>query len=146
MFIALAIAFAGEKNIAVSALPAPIVAAINANYAGATITEASTEVEKGVTEYEAEIKLGERSMDLAFTADGTLLEEEERMTLAALPAPVQATIAGQSGWTMRRAERATAAGVTTYEVQLEQGKKRIELFMDAAGVVKSKERIGHSED
>lgn len=139
-------ALAGEKSIAPTALPAPIQAAITAGYPGSTIVEASTEVEDGATTYEAGIKIGDRSLDLAFSADGKQLEEGEVVTSAALPAPVQATLATYTGWTVKRCERATASGVTTFGVLLQQGNKRMEVMMDAAGTVKGKEKSGHDEE
>ena len=131
---------------ATTALPQPIQVAIAASYPGATLVNASSEVEGGATTYEVGIKLGDRSLDLAFSADGKQLEEEEMATAASLPAPVQATLATYSGWTVKAAERATAGGVTTYEVDLVQGKKRMELAMSADGVVKNKEQSSHAEE
>lgn len=139
-------AWAGEKEIATSALPAPIQAAVAASYAGASIVEASTEVEDGVSRYEVGIKLAERSLDLAYAADGTQLEEEENVTLTSTPAPVQATVATYTGWSVKRVERATAGGVTTYEVLMLQGKKRMELMVDPAGKVKDTEKSSHDEE
>jgi len=55
-------------------------------------------------------------------------------------------VATYTGWTVKRVERATASGVTTYEVLMVQGKKRMELFLDAAGVVKSKEQSAHDDE
>lgn len=138
-------AYAGEKAIAATALPAPIQAAVTAAYPGATVVEASTEREDGATTYEVGITFGERSLDLAYAADGRQLEEEEVVTIAAAPAPVQAAVATYTGWTVKRVERATASGVTTYEVLLQQGKKRMELMMDPDGKVKETERSAHDE-
>lgn len=139
-------ALAGEKALAASALPAAIQTAVAAGYPSATIVEASTEVEEGVTTYEVGIKLGDRSVDLAYKADGTQLEEEEIVALASVPRPAQATVATYTGWTVKRVERATANGVTTYEVLMVQGKKRMELFLDEAGIIKSKERSAHDDE
>ncbi len=132
-------ALAAETELKVTDLPQPVQAAIASTYAGWTVGEASTEKEDGQQRYEAGIKLADRSLDVAFSADGKLLEEEEMMAITALPAPVQATIVTYKGWTAKRAERSTANGATAYEVLLEQGKKRMEIAMDAAGAVKSKE-------
>jgi len=139
-------ALAGERSIAVTAIPAAIQAAVTANYAGATVVEASTEVEDGATVYEVGITLGGRALDLAYSPDGTQLEEEEGIPLDAAPAPVQATAATYTGWSVKRVERATASGVTTYEVLLQQGKKRMEVLMDPGGVVKTKESSTHDDE
>jgi len=139
-------AVAGEKSIAVTALPAAIQASVTANYAGAAVVEASTEVEDGATVYEVGITIGGRALDLAYAADGTQLEEEEVIVFDAAPAPVQATAAAYTGWSVKRVERATASGVTTYEVLLQQGKKRMEVLMDPGGVVKTKENATHDDE
>ena len=139
-------ALAGEKPLAVYALPAAIQTAVATSYPSARIIRASTEVEGGVTTYEVGIKLGDRSVDLAYKADGTLLEEEETVTLASMPAPAQATVATYTGWGVKRVERAAASGVTTYEVLMVQGKKRMELFLDPAGVVKVEEQSAHDDE
>ena len=138
-------AAAGEKSIEPSALPAAIQAAVAAGYPGASMTAASTEVEHGAREYEVGIQLGDRSIDLAYTADGTLLEEEEIVALAATPAAVQEKAATYTGWTVKGVERATAKGVTIYEVDLRQGKKRMEVKLDATGAVKGKEHGGNDD-
>lgn len=138
--------WAGEKEVATSGVPAAVLAAVAAGYPGASIVEASTEVDDGVNRYEVGIKLGERSLDLAYAPDGTQLEEEENVTIASTPAPVQATVATYTGWSVKRVERATATGVTTYEVLLLQGKKRMELMLDPAGKVKDTEKSSHAEE
>lgn len=125
---------ASERTIAVTALPAPIQAAIPSGYPGATIVEASVETEDGVSVYEAEIHLGSRQVTLSYTADGVLQEEEEVVALSSTPAPVQAKIAGYAGWTVRRVDRAVAKGVTTFEVLLVKEKQRKEVVMDEAGI------------
>ena len=138
-------AYAGERAIPTTSLPAAVQAAIASGYPGATIREASTEIEDGATEYEAEIALGERTVDLAYSADGGLLEEEEIVSLASTPPAVEAALAAYTGWTIGRVERAIAGGATTYEAELTKGKKRVEVAMSAEGVLRGKEQAEHDE-
>ncbi len=138
-------AFAKERVLAIGALPAPIRTAVAASYPTASMSEASVEVEDGVTTYEVKVRIGERTVDLEYQADGKQLEEEERLTLGVLPSPVQTTVAGYSGWSVLGVERAIAGGVTTYEVLLSKDKKRMELLMDASGVVHEEAKNHESE-
>jgi len=136
------LALAGEQTIAPSALPAAVTAAVQARVPGATITSASQE---GKT-YEAGVRLGDRKLDLAFSADGTWLEEEERVAAADLPAAVTATLANKwKGWTVRRAERSTTPKGTVIEVVVDQGERWAEVAMSEDGAVQKVEK-GNKEE
>jgi Putative beta-lactamase-inhibitor-like, PepSY-like len=64
-----------EAVIAVTELPAPVVATVTANYAGYTITGAD-KIEKanGAITYEAEIKKGSKKKEVILKADGTIVK------------------------------------------------------------------------
>ncbi len=136
-------ALAGERSIDPSALPAPVTAAVAARVPGAAITAASREG----SEYEVNVSLGERRLELAFKADGTWLEEEEVVSVEALPAAVKATLAARwEGATIGRAERSTTAKGTTWEVIVTKAGKSNEVAMDDVGVVKRTETVDKNED
>ena len=63
-----------ETEIAVSALPAAVTAALARDYAGKTVSEAARIVSGGKTTYEAEITEDGQPHDLVFQEDGTLVE------------------------------------------------------------------------
>ena len=73
------LAIAGDHKLEPSALPPAVISAVRARYADATIIGGEQEGK----EYEANVVLGERHLDLAFMADGTWLEEEERVDVDA---------------------------------------------------------------
>ena len=144
MFLILTtLALAGEHKIDPSALPAAVSAAVQARYPGATISAAAQEGK----EYEATVTVGERHLDLAFSADGTWLEEEERVAAGALPAAVTATLDSRwKGWTVSRAERATTPKGTTYEVVVKSGEQSAEVVLTDAGAVKRVEQGEEEEE
>lgn len=137
MFVLLfAIALAGETRLDPAALPATVVAAVQARLPGAVVVGAAQEGK----EYEAEVTLGERKIDLAFSADGTWLEEEERVAAETLPEAVRATLEKRwKGWTISQAERALSPSGTRFEVVIAKGEARKEVALTDAGVVKQVE-------
>lgn len=141
-FFLTSLALAGEHTLDPAALPPAVTAAVRARYPGATLTAAALEGK----EYEATVTVGERHLDLAFAADGTWLEEEERVTTEALPAPVTSALDTRwKGWTVARAERATTPKGTTYEVVVKSGARSAEVVLSDAGVVKRVEQ-GEEEE
>lgn len=134
MFLLLTtLALAGERPIDPAALPPAVTAAVQVRVPGAIVVGAA---QKGKS-YEASVTLGERKLDLAFAADGTWLEEEERVTADALPAPVKAALdARWKGWTVSRAERATTPKGTNFEVIVQSGERSAEVVVTDVGVVK----------
>ena len=124
----------GEHDIPPASLPGPIVSAIASRYPSASIVAASSETERGKEVFEASIAVGVRHIDLAFSADGTLLEEEETIDPATLPQAVQtAWPKAYPGATLHEAERASVGGRTQYELQLVKKSKSFEAVFDEAG-------------
>lgn len=137
------LASAHEHKIEVSALPAAVTTAVQTRLPGAVIVSASQED----STYEARVTLGTRKLDLAFSADGTWLEEEERIAGNTLPAAVKAAVdARWKGWKIERAERATTPTGATYEVEVEKGEKSAEVVLTDAGVVSKVKEESEEED
>lgn len=131
------LALAGEHTLEPTALPAAVTTAVQARYPGAVVAAAAQQGK----EYEATVTVGERHLDLAFAADGTWLEEEERVSVEALPAAVTTALDSRwKGWTVARAERATTPKGTTYEVVVKSGERSAEVVLTDAGVVKRVEQ------
>ena len=123
------LALAGEHKLDPSALPAPVIAAVEARMPGAVIVGAELEGKA----YEAKVTLGERKVELVFKKDGTWLEEEEKVSADSLPEAIRASVsANNAGWTVSRAERATTPKGTTFELLLTKGdqKKEVALALD----------------
>jgi uncharacterized membrane protein YkoI len=66
-----------DKKVAASEVPATVIAAFEAKYAGATNVEWKTEKHDGKIIYEADFKLGDQHKEAEFDADGTFIKEED---------------------------------------------------------------------
>src|SRR5580693_9980189 len=77
-------AAAQEKKIKRSDLPPAVEKTVAAQSAGATIKGFSTEKEKGQTLYEVEMTVSGHSKDISMTADGSIVEVEEQVSLDSL--------------------------------------------------------------
>ena len=142
----LAPAFAGEHSVESTALPAPVQATLSSKYGTATIKSASTETEDGVQTWEAKLMEGARSFEVAFSADGAVLEEEEVVQSADLPAAVQTALAGYTGWAVSRIEKSVTPAGTSYEAVMTMGKQGQEVKFSEAGAVQEVEKFKHHEE
>ena len=87
-----------EKSAEVKALPAAVLKTVMAEGVGATVRGVGTE--KGadsILVYEVEMRIKGLTKDIVVGQDGTLLVNEQQMTMASLPAPVRATIVKTAG-------------------------------------------------
>jgi hypothetical protein len=112
-----------------SALPAPILAAFKAAYPHATIKAAAEEKEDGKVVWEVESTDNGLGRDLIYTPDGTVVEIEEEVPSAQLPAPVTAAVKAQyPAARIVKGEKLTRGATVSYELQLTgAAKKSIEL-------------------
>ena len=90
-------AFAQEKKIKRSELPAAVEKTVVAQGKGATIRGFSEEKEKGQTTYEAEMLLNGHTKDVLMDANGVLIEIEEQVDLQAVSAEVRAGLQAKAG-------------------------------------------------
>jgi hypothetical protein len=110
-------------------VPAPILAAFKAAYPHATIKTAAEEKENGKVVWEVESTENGLGRDLVYTPDGTVVEIEEEVPSALLPAPVTAAVKAQyPSARIVKGEKVTRGATVTYELQLAgAAKKSIEL-------------------
>ena len=109
------------------ALPAAIDAAFKKSYPNATIKHVSKEggegAEKGKTVYEVESIDKGMARDLIYRADGTVVEYEETLAEASVPAAVVSAIkAKYPTATLGRCEKLFKDGTTNYEIALKGAK------------------------
>jgi len=88
-------AFAQEKKIKRSELPAAVEKTVAEQSKGATIRGFSEEKEKGQTTYEVAMTVNGHTKDVQVDAGGTVIEVEEQVDLQALSAEVKAGLAGK---------------------------------------------------
>ena len=117
-------------------LPAPILAAFEAAYPHATLKSAAAEKEDGKVVWEVESTENGLGRDLLYAPDGSVLEIEEEVPSAQLPAPVTAAVKAQHPVArIVKGERVTRGATVTYELQLAgAGRKSIELTPEGKAV------------
>lgn len=100
-------------------LPAPVVAAFRTSYPNATIKNVAKETENGRTVWEVESVDNNLTRDIVYNPDGTIVDMEEEVAIASLPAAVtDAVKAKHSKATITKAEKTTAGQKTWFELTL----------------------------
>ncbi len=90
-------AFAQEKKIKRSELPAPVEKTVAEQSHGATIRGFSEEQEHGQTTYEAQMTVNGHSKDVEMDTNGAVLEVEEEVSMEKLPAEVKTGLQEKAG-------------------------------------------------
>jgi uncharacterized membrane protein YkoI len=123
-----------EKKVRLQDVPASVQKAIADAGRGATLKGVTTEQEKGKTLYEAEYRIGRRSKDVTFDAQGGVVSVEEETELSALPAGARSAIEKAAGTgKIVMIETVTEGGATSYEAHLSNAGKTTEIKVDAFG-------------
>jgi hypothetical protein len=100
-------------------LPAPILTAFRTSYPNATIKGAAKETEGGKTVWEVESIDNGLARDLIYSPDGTVVEFEEQIDPASLPAAVSAALTAKyPKATITKAEKLMKSTTVTYEMAL----------------------------
>jgi uncharacterized membrane protein YkoI len=118
-------------------LPAAVQKTVKEQSAGGTIRGLSKETEHGKTTYEAELTINGQKKDIEMDAAGNVLEAEDEVTIADIPAAARAAIEKSAGsGKVLKVEAVTQHGqVTAYEavVQKTANGKKSEVRVDANG-------------
>ncbi|HET8901694.1 MAG TPA: PepSY-like domain-containing protein [Holophagaceae bacterium] len=134
---------AGEKRLTEKQMPAPVLAAFHKTYPGAAIRGLAVETEHGQTTYEIESLDGKTRRDLSYLADGTLAEVEETIPESDLPAAVLAAVkAKHPKAKLLKAEKDTKGAAVTYELHINEGKRRREVVLTPEGKTLNEEAGG----
>ena len=86
-----------EKKIPMKKLPAAVQQTVREQSKGATIKSFAAEKKDGKTFYEVEMNVKGHTKDLLIDANGAVVEIEEEVALATLPASVKAGLAREAG-------------------------------------------------
>jgi hypothetical protein len=124
-----------EKKISRSDLPAAVEKTVAARRAGATIKGFNEEEEKGQTYYEAELVVSGHRKDILMDKAGNIVEVEEQVDLAALPAAVQSGLQAKAGkGKLGMVESITKQDkVIAYEAKVTTGGKHFEIQVGPDG-------------
>lgn len=136
-------------------LPDAVTAAIKALYPDGKIEEAKKETEDGVMVYEVEVEQADTEVELTVTPDGTVIEEEQEITVTDLPAAAQQAV---SGATVKEVSKEItyysikdkmleklAVPELSYSAEVEKDGKVTEMEFKADGTV-VKEEAGDDDD
>jgi len=127
----------GERDLNVKDSPAAVQQTVAKESKNATIRGFSEEEEGGKTVYELELLVDGRTRDMIIDQSGRVLEVEQQVDLASLPAPVKAAIVKAAGrGTIQVVESIAKGGkITVYEAQIVNSGKRSEVQVDPQGKV-----------
>ena len=130
---------AGEKPVTKEDLPKPIQQTVEWESTGAEIVELSSEVEHGKTTYEVGMRVNGHTRVVSINAEGRVVEVEEEVELASLPADVRFAIERTAGnGRVVKVEAVIKGTLSTgyleaYEAQVQHGGRIKEIKVNAKG-------------
>jgi hypothetical protein len=124
-----------EKRLQKSDLPPAVQKTAEEQSQGATVRGYASEVEGGQLHYEVETTVNGHSRDVSIAPDGAILEVEEQVELADLPAPVRDGLRAKAGsGTITKVESITKRGkLVAYEAQVRRAGKHSEIQVGLDG-------------
>jgi uncharacterized membrane protein YkoI len=136
------VSVAADKKITRAQLPAAVERTVAQQSRGAVIKGFSTEQEASKTVYEMELTVNGHGKDISMDAHGNVLEIEEEVALASVPADVQAGLTKAAGTgKIVKIESLTKQGkLVAYEADVQSGKKRREIQVGPQG-----QKLAHPE-
>ncbi|UQN12448.1 PepSY-like domain-containing protein [Methylococcus capsulatus] len=138
-----------EKELSAKQVPRAVHEAFQKAYPAAKETKYSERTTDGKIVYEVEFEDRGRKLEATYGAEGALIETEEEIKPTELPEPVVSAIKkAHPGATVKEAEKVfnPKGTVSGYEVELADGKKRLELKLDANGTIVKTETDTDEED
>jgi|GEM_PF-580243 len=129
-------------------LPEAVQKTVKTELGTAQIDEIERDTDDGKVVYNVEAETADgRDIELEVAEDGTLLERQEEVSLADVPAAVRATIERElAGVSPEKIERHTKQGTISYEVDAEVSGKEIELEIGADGTLLDKDVEGDDDN
>ncbi len=127
-----------EKKITEQQVPKPVLEAFHKAYPQALDVKYEEEKEAGKTVYEVEFKEQGIKREATYAAEGTLLETKEDVKPDTLPAAItEALKKAHPRATVEEAEKIMKpdGSVSGYEVEIKDGKKELEIRLDATGKI-----------
>jgi len=124
-----------ERKVTRRDLPAAVAKTVDAQSHGATIRGYSEEKENGQTLYEVELRVNGHTRDVLIDATGAVVEVEEEVDLAALPAAVRDALnAGAGSGKIGVVESVTKGGqIVAYEAHVTTNGKKSEVKVGPDG-------------
>jgi uncharacterized membrane protein YkoI len=131
---------AAETKVQMKELPPAVQKAVQQQSVSGTIKGFAKETENGATTYEAEMVVNGHGKDVSFDSTGKVVGIEEEVALDNVPPPVRSTIEkASSGGKLKKVEKVTEGGTTSYEAAYTKSGKSHEVVVKLDGsLVKSK--------
>ena len=134
--LAAATATAGERRVQVKDLPPAVQASVQVQTKDAQGFRVSEEQEDGKTVYEVETEVNGLSRDVTIDTSGVVVEVEEEIDPARLPAAARQAVLAATGGVIKKVEATTRDGVTEYEVGVKGGHGPSKLIVGADGALR----------
>ena len=129
---------AAETSVKSGDVPPAVTAALAKTFPHARVSHWSKETEHGQTTYEASVAEGPSKRDAVFAEDGSLLDIEQAIAIADLPAQVNHAVAvSYPHASIRKAEKILHGSEVRYEVDLAHA-SRHELLISSNGKILEK--------
>jgi hypothetical protein len=123
-----------EQRVTRRDLPAAVARTVDAQARGATIRGYSREKEHGQTFYEVALRVNGHSRDVLMDTTGAVVEVEEQVDIATLPAAVrEGLLAAAGSGKLRSVESVTRGGQTAYEGHVNTNGKWSEITVGPDG-------------
>ncbi len=132
-------------TLALSNIPASVVAEIATKYAGYTIKKACVDTVAGVVQYRIKISNATSKITLLYDVSWAFVSATTHgnhgnsgditITLAEVPAAAITYVStNYTAYTINAAEKDTTGGITIYELYISSGTTKVKLIFDATGV------------
>jgi hypothetical protein len=127
---------AAETKLKMADLPSAVQKAVQEQLKNATLVGLSKEVEKGKTLYEVETTAKGKTRDLMVDSAGVVVEVEEEVDMATLPAAAREAIQKKAAaGKVTKVESLTKGGtLVAYEAAVLTGRKKSEVAVTPAGL------------
>ena len=130
-------ATAAEKRVQLKDLPPAVQASVQVQTKDTPTFRISEEEEAGQTFYEIEAEVNGFSRDVRIDTSGAVVEVEEEIDPALLPAAVRQAVEGVAGGgTIRKVEAVTRDGATEYEVAIKGGRGKSKVVVSSDGTIR----------
>lgn len=135
-----------EEQLAKQDVPGAVLSAFEKTYSKAVVKGYSREEKDGKTLYEVESLEGKIHRDVSYLEDGSLVLVEEVVAVKSLPEAVRQTVKKEHPkGKIELAEKIMQGTTIKYEVVVTEGKKKLEIKLDASGKVLKSEEAQESE-
>ena len=139
LLLVASLSVAAETSVRSGDVPPAVTAALAKRFPDARVSHWSKETEHGQTTYEASVTEGLTKRDAVFAEDGSLLDIEQAIAIAHLPAQVSNAVAASYPHAgIRKAEKILHGSEVRYEVDLTHA-SRHELLISSDGKILEKQ-------